>query len=259
MTSLEPAVEVTVEPVPLDLRNALPARAAHRDTLRYLGSFLIGLALHALIFFALTDFPADVPPLEEVIPVEVIIEPPPEQPAPQPETPAPEPEQAPQPNIDLKPATDAPRASNEDRSGQATKPEPAEKPQEKAAKEPDKEPPKTPDYWGLQTQLPPLEFSAPAPKSSLMRGQAERTYSSTVYAMIMEKLSLPEKREQGRMHVRVSFGIDSAGHIFQSAVIQSSGDSGLDGATLDAVRKAGTLPPPPNGGPVYLYFDLETN
>ncbi len=293
MLSIEPDAEVTVEPVLLDLRDALPARPPYRDSLRYVVSFLVGLTIHALIFLALTDMSVYVPPLEEAIPVEVIIEPPPpEKPAePQPEPPAPAPtpapapvaEQPPQQDIDLKPATDAPRASDEDQSGEATQPEPAEKPepeqklesaekpepeekpapaeqpQEKDQNEPEKEPAKTPDYSGLQTQLPPVTFSTPAPKSTLMRGQAERSYSATIYAMVMEKLSLPQRRYLGSLHVRVSFGVDSAGHVFQSAVIQSSGDPGIDRAALDAVRKAGTLPPPPNGGPVYLYFDLKAH
>lgn len=247
LSHAEPALEVLVEPIPLDLPAVLPPRAVARDRLRLAASVLAGLLLHGLILFALEYHRLnDMPPVEEVIPVEVIVEPPPpEQPAAQePEPAQPEPE-APTQEIDLKPATDAPRASEED------------KPEQKPQVEPEKEQPKAADPWGLQTQLPPLEFETPAPKSNLMKGQADRTYSSTVYAMIMEKLSLPDRRKQGLLRVRVTFGVDSAGKIFQPAVIMASGDNNLDGAVLDAVRKAGPLPPPPNGGPIYLRFDLE--
>ena len=248
MNYVEPSPEKLVEPIPLDLPAVLPPPSVARDRLRLAASFLLGLLLHALILFALEYHPLDdVPPVEDVIPVEVIIEPPPpEQPAPpEPEPAKPEPEQAPQEAFDFKPATDAPRASDED------------KPEQKTQIEPEQEKPKIADPWGLQMQLPPLEFETPAPKSNLMKGQAERTYSSTVYAMIMGKLSVPEPRQAGRRHVKVTFGVDSAGTIFQSAVIIRSGDAQLDAAVLDAVRQAGPLPPPPNGGPIYLIFDLE--
>lgn len=240
-------MEKLVEPIPLDLPAVLSPPSPGRDRARLAASFALGLLLHGLILFALEYHPVDhVPPVEEVIPVEVILEQPPaeEAAASEPEPPQPEPE-APQQAFDFKPATDAPRASDTDQ------------PEQKPPVEAEKEPPKSADPWGLQTQLPPLEFETPAPKSNLMKGQADRTYSSTVYAMIMQKLILPEQRIQGRRYVRVTFGVDSAGSIFQAAVIVASGDNVLDGAVLEAVRKSGPLPPPPNGGPIYLRFDLE--
>jgi len=255
----ETATAYEVEPVPLDLPSVLPLRSPRKDHVRFLACLFLGLLMHGTILWLLERTPAtDMPPIEEVIPVEVVMEPPPEPqqpPEPQPE-PQPEPEKPAQQFFE-KPATDAPRASDQDKTGTRTEPAPIEKPtQPKPAPETAKEPPKAADPWGLQKQLPQYEFEAPAPKSNLMRGNADRTYLTTVYANIMQKVELPDRQLQTRGETVIKFGVDSAGNVFQPAIVQSSGNRGVDNAALSAVRRASPLPAPPAGGPIYLNFKL---
>jgi TonB family protein len=42
--------------------------------------------------------------------------------------------------------------------------------------------------------------------------------------------------------------------VFQSAVVESSGNREVDYLALNAVRRASPLPVPPNGGPIYPHF-----
>jgi len=246
-----------VEPIPLDLPSVLPLGSPRKDRARFLACVLIGLLMHATILWLLERTPGtDMPPIEEVIPVEVVMEPPPEPEQP----PQPEPELQPEPEKPAqeffeKPATDAPRASDQDKTGTRTDATPVEKPaQPKPAPEPTKEPPKAADPWGLQGQLPQYEFEAPAPKSNVMRGNADRTYLTMIYAHIMQKIDLPDRQLQANSEAVIKFGLDSAGNVFQSAIVQSSGNREFDNIALNAVRRASPLPVPPVGGPVYLNF-----
>ncbi len=259
MSPDETAVLYEVEPIPLDLSTALPPRDTAKDRVRFAACFLLGLVMHATLLWLLERTPsADMPPIEEAIPVEVIIEPPPEpeqppQPEPEPE-PQPEPEKPAQEFFE-KPATDAPRASDQDKKGTRTDPVPIEKPtQPKPAPEQPKEAPKAADPWGLQGQLPQFEFEAPAPKSNIMRGNADRTYLTMIYAHIMQKIDMPDRPLQAKDEVVIKFGVDSVGQVFQSAIVQSSGNREVDNIALAAVRRASPLPTPPAGGPVYLNF-----
>lgn len=246
-----------VEPIPLDLPSVLPMGSPRKDRTRFIACFLLGLLMHATILFLLEHRPGtDVPPIEEVIPVEVVIEPQPEpEQAPEPEPQA-EPEKPAQEFYE-KPATDAPRASDQDKTGTRTDPTPIEKPTEpKPAPEPAKEPLKAADPWGLQGQLPRYEFEMPAPKSNIMRGNADRTYLSMIYAHIMQKVDLQNRQLQTQTETVIKFGVDSAGNVFQPAIIQSSGNRDVDNVALSAVRRASPLPAPPAGGPLYLNFRL---
>jgi protein TonB len=251
-------VPYEVEPIPLDLATVLPSRSTARDRARLVLSFLIGIALHALILWLVERNPlADIPPLEETIPVEVIIEPPPPEPEPD-KQPEPEPEvQKPPQEFFEKPATDTPRSSDTGGTGQQSEPKPVTpEPPQQPAPERAQEPQKA-DPWGLQTQLPELKFEAPAPKSKLPRGQADNTYLSNVYGHIMENLRLPNRDLKVGRAVQVDFGIDSAGRVFQPAIVASSGDRDIDAAAMNAVRNASPLPPPPAGGPIFLNFKFQ--
>ena len=259
MSPVEPAALYEVEPIPLDLAAVLPPRSAGKDRARLALSFLVGLALHALILWLLERNPiADIPPVEEAIPVEVIIEPPPEQ---KPEVDKqPEPEQdAQKPPQELfeKPATDTPRSSDTGGTGQQSEAKPVEEKQpQKPAPESAPEPQKA-DPWGLQTQLPELKFEAPAPKTKLPRGQADNTYLANVYGHIMENLQLPNRDLKVTRAVQIDFGVDSAGRVFQPAIVVSSGDREIDAVALNAVRRASPLPAPPVSGPIFLNFKFQ--
>ena len=248
-----------VEPIPLDLPSVLPLGSPKRDRARFFACLLLGLLMHGTILWLLERTPgAEMPPIEEVIPVEIVMEPPsePEQPPPPEVQEQPEPEQPAQ-DLFEKPATDAPRASDQDKTGTRTEPAPVEKPtQPKPAPEPIKEPPKAADPWGLQGQLPQYEFEMPAPKSIVMRGNADRNYLTMIYAHIMQKVDLQDRQLQTTGETVIKFGVDSAGNVFQPAIVQSSGNREMDNVALIAVRQASPLPAPPAGGPVYLNFKL---
>jgi protein TonB len=115
---------------------------------RFIALLLICLLFHAaLVAFLFFKRDFDVPPApEEAIPVEVIVEPPPEAMAEPPpleeEPPKPEPKEKEQPAIDVKPAFDAPRAQNKetierDAPDQETKAPRVAPPKEEAAPKPE--------------------------------------------------------------------------------------------------------------------------
>ena len=255
----ENAALIEVEPIPLDLPSVLPSRNRVKDQVRFAFSLLLGLLMHATILWLLERNPSsDVPIFEEAIPVEIVPEMPdePQQPIQAEPVPNPEPEK---PALEFfeKPATDAPRASDQDQTGTRTDVSPVEQQKEnKSAQDANPEPPKEVDPWGLQGQLPQYEFEIPAPKSSIMRGNAERNYLTIVYAHIMDKVDLPEKKINVRSEAMIKFSVDSNGNIFQSAIVTSSGNREIDNAALLAVRRASPLPPPPVGGPIVLTFKL---
>lgn len=256
MSPVETSEIYDVEQIPLDLTSVLPPRSRGRDRARFVASFVFVVLLHMALFWLLErQTGADMPPVEEIIPVEIINELPAPDPEPQPEKQSePEPQKPPQEFYE-KPATDAPRASDQNKSGNKTQATPLDvPPQPKPVPEPAKEPPKVFDPWGLQGQLPELTFDTPAPKSNLPKGNADRTYLSIVYAQIMQKMDLPEEKLQYRHEALIKFGVDSKGQVFQSAIVVSSGNRILDNAALNAVRRASPLPAPPAGGPIYLTF-----
>jgi protein TonB len=258
--NVEPTAIYEVEPIPLDLPSVLPPRSKDRDRLRFAACFLLGLIMHGTILWLLERDPrADYPANEEVIPVEVVIEPPPEEAEEQKPEPEKEPEpEKPQQDFYEPPATDAPPASEQDQTGKSNDAQPAEKPaQPVPVPAPAQEPPKAADPWGLQGQLPEIRFETPAPKSNVMRGNAERTYNSILYAHIMQNLQVPDHKTRATRSVKVNFGIDSSGNIFAVALVQSSGDREVDQAAMNAVRHASPVPPPPTGGPIYLTFSLD--
>lgn len=57
--------------------------------------------------------------------------------------------------------------------------------------------------------------------------------------------------------VTVSFGISGSGSLTYVRVVRSSGQSGLDQASLAAVRRSGPFPPPPGGQPQSFSFPFQ--
>jgi protein TonB len=111
-----------------------------------------------------------------------------------------------------------------------------------------------PRFTGF-TPLPEFQFKEPlAKRSDLPKGTAEPGYMSTLYGMIMRKMpSYPQSSRP--MRVRVSFLIRGNGSIAQEVIAMPSGAPLLDAMALGAVRRAAPFPPPPNGGPLRLYFE----
>jgi TonB family protein len=177
----EPTGAIPVAPVRFDLGEFRKPLFARRERLRFLVIVALCLGVHATLL-AILDPRPEVTQVEEAIPVEVIIEPPPEEAAPPPEEaaqPAPEEKQKPpveqaQP-IDEKPATDFARSADQDEQDgksseldtekkeppQAKEPEPAPAEEKAAAAEPPPTPEPTPEPAPEPTPEPTPE---PAPE-----------------------------------------------------------------------------------------------
>ena len=107
--------------------------------------------------------------------------------------------------------------------------------------------------------LPDFKFEAPAQRMPFPGGNAQPTYLSMLYGMIMQhmftqQIDLPKEM----LRVRIAFAIGRDGRVFQEGIVKSSGMPELDRAALTAVRRAGPFPLPPGGGPIYLTFDYHS-
>jgi TonB family protein len=121
LMSDESTCAIRVSPVQVDLSAARKPLFSRSERLRFAAIVALCVGFHAALLLVLDPQP-EVTQVEEAIPVEVIVEPPPEEPAPQPE---PEKEEAqkaeeeapkdqPAKTIDEKPATDFARAADQD-------------------------------------------------------------------------------------------------------------------------------------------------
>ena len=282
-----PAGAIPVSPVKIDLAALRAPLVTRSDRLRFAASLALCLLLHGALLLLLEPSP-QVTSVEEAIPVEVIIEPAPEEAQPEPEkaekAEEPPPEKPAQ-VIEEKPANDFARTADQDREDGKASDQPAAETKEPEAAQPEQQaaiepPPPAPDlapepvpepvpepplppptpkpapsrFAGFKP-LPDLQFKEPlAKRSDMPAGTAQPGYLSTLYGLIMRKM--PALPRQGRpARGRVTFGVLSNGHIFQEAIAIPSGAPFLDGAALAAVRKASPFPPPPKGGPVYIRFD----
>lgn len=116
-------------------------------------------------------------------------------------------------------------------------------------------PPQRPVFAPM-TPLPSFQFEAPARRMQFPGGNAEPTYLSTLYGLIMKQMQTPQMpKTQRQVPGRIVFGIGRDGRIFQEAIVTSSGVIELDRAALAAVRRASPFPPPPNGGSIQIRFD----
>lgn len=250
-----------VSPVKVDL-GRIKTPHAWTDRLRFSMLVVLSLGLHVALALMLAT-QAKVTPIEEAIPVEVIVEQPEEAAAPEP----PAPEEAPTEEIAQRmqeePASDFARSSDQDRedgkaSEQAveeTKPPP---PQQEAAPEAPSDPAPVAKpalrFSGFEP-LPDFQFKElPSRRSEDPSGKAEPGYLSTLYGLIMRKMP-PLPKETRSARGRVTFGIQSNGRIFQETIAIPSGSPFLDAAALAAVRRSSPFPAPPKGTPVYMRFD----
>jgi TonB family protein len=266
----EQACSPPVEGVRFDLQDLGHLHAHRTERLRLVAIFLVSLALHAAGLFLPEPRRAAGVPVEETIPVEIVVEQP-LPPDPEPKEPV-EAEQA-QQTLDEKPASDFVRSTDQDREdGKDALPPPEQKTSEiksepLGVEEPSApvltpetglashEPPKT-QHYALMEPLPDFEFKTPAKRAQDMKGSADPGYLSTLYGRIMKQMRTPKTPPSSRrIHGRVVFGILRNGTIIQEAIAIPSGMPDLDAMALAAVRKAAPYPRPPNGGPVYVLFD----
>jgi len=229
------------------------------------------------------------PPPAQEIPVEIVVEPPPQE---QPEPPKPEPQAMTQPLFE-EPAHDAPRAPTEKKSEKegpdqnAKPPNPSPEPKKEAgqAKEGeveskdtietliDKTVPdavaQTPEEPEKQAKaeanpvptfdsVPDVDFDAAAKQTPVSGGKAKATYLSILYGMIMSHLRQPNG-PRTRFEGAIVFSVDGRGNLGQRRIAQSSGSRELDRAAYDAIGQASPFPPPPQGAPIGLRFTFGAN
>ena len=103
--------------------------------------------------------------------------------------------------------------------------------------------------------VPDVQFGDAA-ASPVGGGQAQTTYLTIVYGLIMKHLRMTEevRAEAGRVIGAISFAVDGHGEILQRSVSKPSGVNALDAAALEAVREAAPYPTPPMGLPVGMKF-----
>ena len=283
MREADEAGAVALPAVEIDLRALVPSGRIRRDRRRFAAIFILCLVVHLAALVPLPFVDQDIPPQEEAVPVEIIVEPPPEQaeqePAKQPEEQVKDVEEQPAPvqqTFDEKAATDAARSAENDVKAQEQKQEPPQEPPQEQKQDapqssevaPDEPvyadvplPPRIPQArQGLSSlemePLPDFKFEAPARRMPFPGGNADPTYLSTLYGMIMKHMFTPQMdRSAEVVRGRIAFAIGRDGRVFQEGIAKSSGFAELDRAALTAVRRAGPFPLPPGGGPVYLTFD----
>lgn len=103
--------------------------------------------------------------------------------------------------------------------------------------------------------LPDVDFGVAA-ASPVGGGQAQTTYLTIVYGLIMKHLRMTDqvRAESEQVVGAISFAVDSHGDILQRSVTKPSGLNALDAAALEAVREAAPYPTPPMAMPVGMKF-----
>jgi len=103
--------------------------------------------------------------------------------------------------------------------------------------------------------VPDIQFGDAA-ASPVGGGQAQTTYLTIVYGLIMKHLRMTDevRTEAERVVGAISFAVDGHGDILQRSVSLPSGLNALDAAALEAVREAAPYPTPPMGMPVGMKF-----
>lgn len=212
---------------------------------RYGGSLAIVLGVHVVAVLLTLNW--SVPQAIELPPAAMMVElaplpepapPPPPKAAPQPPAPVEEPPlpklaEAPKPKIAI-PKPPKPKA----------KPQPP-KPEKKP--EPPKEAPPTEQTVDAPpSNTPPQKSAAPAP-SIASNSNALPTWQSDLLRHLAKYKRYPEDaRRRGLQGInRLRFVVDAEGKVVSYSMAGGSGSAALDRATLEMIRRAGTVPKPP--------------
>ena len=104
-----------------------------------------------------------------------------------------------------------------------------------------------------------MEFESGSKQSRTPPGNANDTYTSRLYGMIVPNVRLPGGLPSAsrRRPLKVEFVVDGQGRLAGAAVVRSSGIPALDIAVLYAIRQASPFPPTPHGKPLPLVLDYE--
>lgn len=214
---------------------------------RYSGSLAIVLGVHAVAIIVALKWSVpqvlELPPAAMMVEMAPMPEPapppppkvvtPPQPPAPVEEPPLPKLAEAPKPKIAI-PKPVKPKAKPQPPKPEK-KPEP---PQEKPAEEEVVDtPPST---------APAQKSAAPAP-SVASNSNAMPTWQSDLLRHLSKFKKYPEDaRRRGMQGInRLRFVVDAEGKVLSYSLAGGSGSASLDRATLEMIRKAQPLPPPP--------------
>jgi periplasmic protein TonB len=199
---------------------------------------------------------AEAPPAPP--PPEPVVEPPPEPPPPDPvvepppppdpvvEPPPPEPPPVVEPEVALpKPPPDQPKPKPETPKPETAKPKP-----EKAKPAKPKPPRPVAAAQPTQPTAPPVAAPAPvaaAPAPSTAPSRVSPSWQGRVLSHLERYKRYPRaaqaRRQEGVAQVR--FTIDREGRVLAASLDSSAGHTLLDEETLEMVRRASPLPPPP--------------
>jgi protein TonB len=104
--------------------------------------------------------------------------------------------------------------------------------------------------------LPDYKIGSAARPSPVSGGNAENTYLSVLWGMIMPHMVVPPRLRSSNVRAegRIDFHLDGGGNLTYQAIAHSSGFDDLDAAALAAIRQAAPFPMTPNGLPVALTF-----
>ena len=214
---------------------------------RYGGSLAMVLGVHAVGVLLMLNW--SVPQAIELPPAAMMVElaplpepapPPPPKVVPQPPAPVEEPPlpklvEAPKPKIAI-PKPPKPKAKP-----QPPKPKPEKKPEPPRETPPAEEVVDTPP-----SNTPPQKSAAPAP-SIASNSNALPTWQSDLLRHLAKYKRYPEDaRRRGLQGVnRLRFVVDANGKVLSFSLAGGSGSAALDRATLEMIRRAGSLPKPP--------------
>lgn len=213
-------------------------------------SLLVVLGLHVALFcwalfWKVSAEPIELPPPAMMVQLEPLPAPtPPPAPPPPPQV-EPEPEplpklaEAPKPTIAIAPK---PKPKPKPPKPKPPEPKPEQKPQEQESPKEQVDAPTTP--------APPSDAKPAAPQESLagaMYTQARETWLSKVMARLAKQKRYPDdaRRRNIQGSNTVEFTVDSDGKVLTYTLTSKSGSASLDRATLQALRRAQPLPPPP--------------
>lgn len=209
-------------------------------------SLIIVLALHlGLFLWALywrpQAMPLEVPPAAMLIELEPLAAAPKPTPPPQVQEPEPEPEpqpklvEAPKPKLAIAPPKPKPKPK-------PRPPQPVEpKPQVKPADNPPQDTPPAPVAAADAKPAAPQQAAVSAPS------KAEISWQSKLLSHLSRYKRYPDDaRRRGFEGVnRLRFVVDGRGKVLSYALAGRSGSASLDRATLEMIRRAQPLPPPP--------------
>ncbi len=214
---------------------------------RYSGSLAIVLGVHAVAIIVALKWSVpqvlELPPAAMMVEMAPMPEPapppppkvvtPPQPPAPVEEPPLPKLAEAPKPKIAI-PKPVKPKAKPQP-------PKPEKKPEPPQEKQAEEEVVDTPP-----STAPAQKSAAPAP-SVASNSNAMPTWQSDLLRHLSKFKKYPEDaRRRGMQGInRLRFVVDAEGKVLSYSLAGGSGSASLDRATLEMIRKAQPLPPPP--------------